>query len=125
RVSCRTSARIDAQARWRVQSTGRSPGPSSPSKSQAPSSLKLFLGGPSLGGLAHAAHGGRARLHGGVGIVVAADPTQLALQSLADRALVEIGPLPLRQVHGGHDHAGGAEAALQAVILAEGLLHRV
>ena len=34
-------------------------------------------------------------------------------------------PLPLHHVDRGHDHAGRAEAALQAMMLAEGFLHRM
>src|SRR5215813_7977665 len=79
----------------------------------------------SLRGLAHATHGGGARFYRGHDIVVAGAAAQVALKSLADGVLVEIGALPLRQVHGSHDHAWGAEAALQPVVLAERFLHRV
>ena len=33
--------------------------------------------------------------------------------------------LAMDQIDRGHDHAGGAEAALQAMMLAEGFLHRM
>ena len=37
----------------------------------------------------------------------------------------EIVALAMDHIDRGHDHAGGAEAALQAVMLAEGFLHRM
>ena len=37
----------------------------------------------------------------------------------------EIVALAMDQIDRGHDHAGGAEAALQAVVLAKGFLHRM
>src|SRR5215467_2078341 len=79
----------------------------------------------SLRSLAHATHGGGARFYRSHDIVVAGAAAQVALKSLADGVLVEIGALPLRQVHGSHDHAWCAEAALQPVVLAERFLHRV
>src|SRR5581483_7293538 len=75
-------------------------------------------------GLPHAAgHGRGARFHGGDDVVVARAAAQVALEPLADGVLVEVAALPLHQVDGGHDHAGGAEAALQGMVLPERLLH--
>src|SRR6185436_5696631 len=76
-----------------------------------------------FGSLPHAAHGGGTGAHGGDDVVVARAAAQVALEALAHRVLVEIAALAGREVDGGHDHAGGAEAALQAVVLAERLLH--
>ncbi len=39
--------------------------------------------------------------------------------------LIERATLAVHDIDGRHDHAGRAEAALQRVMLAEGLLHRV
>ena len=48
------------------------------------------------------------------------------LPSSHSRTVVLVGlAVVLHQVDGAHHHAGRAEAALQAVVLAEGLLHRV
>src|SRR5438552_1825125 len=68
-------------------------------------------------GLPHGAHIGRAGLHGGDDVVVARAAAQVALEPLADGVLVELPALGLGQRHGRHDHAGRAEAALQAVVL--------
>ena len=47
----------------------------------------------------------------------------LPSSSCADGGFVEVAALAVDDVDRGHDHAGRAEAALQAVVLAEGLLH--
>src|SRR5262245_47394888 len=64
-----------------------------------------------LGGLAHAAHAGRARPHGGDDVVIAGTAAQVAFQPLAHRVLVELVALAVYEVNRRHDHAGGAEAA--------------
>src|SRR6266568_5045526 len=76
--------------------------------------------------------GRRAAAHGpGAGgnrfddVVIAGAAAQVALELLADGPLLERVALAVDDVDRGHDHAGGAEAALQAVVLAERLLHRV
>src|SRR6185312_8748290 len=73
----------------------------------------------------HVFHGLRAsrnRLHD---VVVAGATAQVAVELVANRLLVQIMALPPHHIDGGHHHAGGAEAALQTVILTERLLHRV
>src|SRR5712691_5587817 len=57
-------------------------------------------------------------------IDVAGAAAQIAFQRELDLVVRGIRVL-LQQVHGLHDHAGRAEAALQAVLLPETLLHRV
>src|SRR5256885_12517136 len=49
----------------------------------------------------------------------------VAFELVPDGLVVEVVALAVDQVDRRHDHPGSAEAALQAVILAEGLLHRV
>src|SRR3990172_913007 len=71
-----------------------------------------------FGGLAHAAHIGGGCFHGGDDVVVAGAAAQVALEPLADGVVVELAARALHEVDGGHDHARGAEAALQAVVLA-------
>ena len=79
-----------------------------------------------LGGLLRSrSHGLCASGDGLHDVVVAGAAAQIALELLADRVLVEVGSLAAHQLHGGHDHAGGAEAALQTMVLAEGGLHGV
>src|SRR5262249_9819071 len=43
----------------------------------------------------------------------------------ADGPLLEVMPLAPHDIDRGHDHARGAEAALEAVVFAESLLHRM
>src|SRR5438477_8741425 len=50
---------------------------------------------------------------------------EVALELFPDRMFVEVVALAVNQVDGRHDHARRAESALQTVILAERLLHRV
>jgi hypothetical protein len=57
-------------------------------------------------------------------VVVARAAAQVARQRLADLVLGGL-RVVLEQVPGGHDHPGRAVAALQAVLLPEGGLHRV
>src|SRR3954452_13133427 len=58
-------------------------------------------------------------------VVVAGAATDIALELLPNRVLVEARALAVDDVDGGHDHSGGAEPTLQAVMLAKSLLHRV
>src|SRR5258706_29781 len=62
------------------------------------------------------------RLHD---VVVAGAAADVAFELVPDGLVVERVALAGHHVDRGHDHAGGAEAALQAVILAERFLHRV
>src|SRR3954454_18231924 len=57
-------------------------------------------------------------------VVVAGAAAEVALEVLAHLLLGRVRDA-LQHVDRGHDHAGGAEAALEPVVLAEGLLHRV
>src|SRR5271169_4096605 len=84
--------------------------------------------GPSLFG----SFGALAAAHGlGAGgdrfddVVVAGAAADVALELLADGVVVEIVALTPDQIDRGHDHARGAIAALQTVVLAERLLHRM
>ena len=58
-------------------------------------------------------------------VLVAGAAAQIAFQLFADGVVGEIVALAMDDVDRGHDHAGRAEAALQAVMLAEGFLHRM
>src|SRR6185312_5004234 len=58
-------------------------------------------------------------------VVVAGAAANVAFESVTDRRLVEIRTFPIDEVDRGHDHSRRAEAALQTVIVLEGLLHRV
>src|SRR5208283_857722 len=58
-------------------------------------------------------------------VVVAGAAADVAFERVADRGLVEFRALAIDEVDGRHDHARRAEAALQAMIVLEGLLHRV
>ena len=69
-------------------------------------------------------HGLAAHLHGLDDVLVARAAAQVAVQQLADLGLAGLGVV-LAQVDGAHHHARGAEAALQAVALLEGRLHRM
>src|SRR5262249_48710642 len=84
---------------------------------------------PLLGGLlrracsrAHGPGAGRNRFDD---VVIAGAAAQVAFELPADGLLVEIVAVAVHDIDCGHDHAGRAEAALQAVIVAERLLHRV
>src|SRR5215469_18209609 len=68
----------------------------------------------------HGARAGRDSLHD---IVVAGAAAEIAFELMADGLIVELVALAVHHVDGGHDHARRAIAALQAVMLAEGLLH--
>src|SRR5262249_48455023 len=58
-------------------------------------------------------------------VVIAGAAAQIAFELVTDGVIVEVVALAVHHVDRGHDHAGGAIAALQAVVLAEGLLHRM
>src|ERR1700747_278938 len=76
----------------------------------------------SLGAAAHGAGAGGDRFDD---VVVAGAAADIALEFFADGPLLERVALAVPQVDRGHDHAGRAEAALQAMVLAERLLHRM
>src|ERR1700760_362808 len=73
-------------------------------------------------GLRHRPGAGGDRLHD---VLVAGAAAEITLELLADRMLGQIMALAMDQVDRGHDHARRAEAALQTVMLAERLLHRM
>ena len=58
-------------------------------------------------------------------VLIAGAAAQIAFELFADDVVGEVMALAMDQIDRGHDHAGGAEAALQAVMLAEGFLHRM
>src|SRR6185312_2041473 len=58
-------------------------------------------------------------------VVVPRAAAEIAVELLTDRVLVEVVALAAHDVERGHDHARRAIAALQRVVLAEGLLHRM
>ena len=72
--------------------------------------------------LPHGLGAGRDRLHD---VVVAGAAADIAFELVADGLLVELVALAVHHIDRRHDHARRAEAALQAVVLAEGLLHRM
>src|SRR6478672_10825339 len=61
---------------------------------------------------------------GGDDVLIARTATEVSLDRVADLVVGRIG-VARQQVDRGHDHARGAEAALQSVLLPEGRLHRV
>src|ERR1700686_1338889 len=87
----------------------------------APDSL-LFGGSRGRAARAHGARPCRNRLDD---IVIAGAAADVAFELLADDAVLELVALAAHDVDCGHDHPGCAIAALQPVVLAEGLLHRV
>ena len=58
-------------------------------------------------------------------VVVAGAAADVAFELMADGGLVELAAMAVHDVDRRHDHARRAIAALQAVIVAEGRLHRV
>src|ERR1700712_5226865 len=58
-------------------------------------------------------------------IVVAGAAADIAFQLVPDGFLVELAAVAVHDIDRRHDHARGAIAALQAVIVAERLLHRM
>src|SRR5207237_661898 len=73
----------------------------------------------------HPRHGFRASRDRLDDVVVAGAAAEIAFELLADGVLVELVALAVDHVHRGHHYARRAEAALQAVMLAERLLHRM
>src|ERR1700694_492683 len=81
---------------------------------------------PLLGGLLHAGfHGAGAGCDRLDDVVIAGTAAEIAVELFADGVIVELIGLAVDHVDRRHDHAGGAKAALQTVMLAEGFLHRV
>src|SRR5215467_13693137 len=81
-----------------------------------------------FGGLARgaaSAHGARACGNRLNDVVIAGAPANIAFKLLANGAVVELVAFAADDVDRGHDHAGGAETALQPVIFTKGLLHRM
>ena len=74
------------------------------------------------GAAAHGASAGGDRLDD---VVVAGAAADIAFELLANGVVVELVALAAHDIDRGHDHARRAIAALQAVILAERLLHRM
>ena len=72
---------------------------------------------PSLG-----FHGGSTLLNRFDNVLVTGATAQIAFELLANFSFAGMG-VALAQIDGAHDHARGAKAALQAVMIAEGLLH--
>src|SRR5579862_2581312 len=70
------------------------------------------------------ADGGGGLANGGNDVLVPGTATQVAFNPVADLVVGGIG-VAGEEVGRGHDHARGAEPALQAVLLPEGVLERV
>src|SRR5262249_6655794 len=83
----------------------------------SPALLGRLLRGPP-----HGAGARRDRFHD---VVVAGAAAEIAFELFANGALIELVAEPVDHVDRGHDHAGGAESALQPMVLAERLLHRM
>src|SRR5690242_18554249 len=75
-------------------------------------------------GISLPSHRLRAGLHGLDDVVVARTAADIAVEAVADLLFAETGVV-FGQRDRGHHHARGTEAALQAVIVAKGLLHRM
>src|SRR5262249_15491535 len=58
-------------------------------------------------------------------VVIAGAAAEIAFELVTDGGIVEVVALAVHHVDRGHDHAGGAIAALQPMMLAERLLHRM
>src|SRR5580658_1685061 len=80
----------------------------------------LFGGRPRAA--AHGYGAGRDRLDD---VVIAGAAADVAFELLTDRALFEMVAEAVDHVDRRHDHSGSTEAALQPVVLAERLLHRM
>src|SRR5439155_1123571 len=72
--------------------------------------------------LAHLLGTGGDRLHD---VVVAGAAAEIAFELVPDGVIVEVVTFAGHHVDRGHDHAGSAVAALQAMMLAERFLHRM
>src|SRR5262249_37584886 len=84
----------------------------------APSLFGCFRGGA-------AAHRARPRGNRLDDVVVAGAAANIAFELFTDGAIVELVAFAADNVDGRHDHAGRTEAALQSVIFAKRLLHRM
>src|SRR5690606_21997081 len=62
--------------------------------------------------------------YGADDVLIAGAPAEVAFEAFADGFLVRIRVVG-QQIDRLHDHAGSAETALECVVVAEGLLHRV
>jgi len=82
----------------------------------------MSLGGPGRRGGAHLACALGDRLDD---VVIAGAAADVAFEPVADRGFVEMRAFAIDEVDRGHDHAGGAKPALEAMIVLERLLHRV
>src|SRR5882757_11554427 len=82
----------------------------------------MFSDLPLRADLSHCLRAGRDRLDD---IMITGAAADIAFKLLADGLVVERVALARHHIDRRHDHAGCAEAALQAVIVAERLLHRV
>src|SRR6202043_2644936 len=71
----------------------------------------------------HGAHGASPGCNRLDDIVVTGATAEIAFELVPDRLVVELVALAVHDVDGGHDHARRAIAALQAMMLAECLLH--
>src|SRR3954454_7412270 len=58
-------------------------------------------------------------------VLIARAAAEIAFELFADRMVGEIVALAMDDIDRGHDHAGRAETALQTMMLAERLLHRM
>src|SRR6266852_5613047 len=58
-------------------------------------------------------------------VLITGAAAEIAFELFANGVLAEIVALAVDDINRGHDHAGRAEAALQAMMLAERLLHRM
>src|ERR1700733_9909715 len=108
-AACRTVA-----GRWYLNSYMGYPG-------------QIFLVGIRCRGLCEVGVGHRlgARRDRQNDVLVAGAAAQIAFELFADGVVGQIVALAVDQIDRRHDHAGRAEAALQAVMLAERLLHRM
>lgn len=66
----------------------------------------------------------RGGLNGFDDVVVAGTPAEVSLETTSDLAFGWVG-VSGEQANGRHDHSRGAVAALQAMLIPEGLLHRM
>src|SRR4051812_22582928 len=86
--------------------------------------MPLALGVPVPSGISLPSHGFGAGLNGLDDVVIARAAADVAIEPVPDFVVAEA-RLALHQRYRRHHHPGGTEAALQSVIVAESLLHRV